>query len=270
VQQSTLDLSYARRVMHTALDRCGAAVEIGHDLGRWADFIRSRDAYVFAALDPRCRRHDGAPGYAILRAGIEGQVLGTMAWHVDYTADFVEEMESGRLYYGNDPAKLTQFGRHVTGLSGWLRIAGLTAVRGGLHSWGDHQAVGWWLALAAHIECLEAGASWTVGQSFESVAWGNLPFRWGGYTGSQRMRAYKFPHLDRPVEFTFWWSPREHMAKAVRLRTAYLSAADHEDLGTAVRSYERVHPADYEATCGIPATRLARATVNDGELRHTA
>lgn len=179
----------------------------------------------------------------IFEAGLPGEpdtILGSICWRVFETEDYIDDLESGTLWYDEPHKRGWQTLR--TGLSGVVSISGRICSRGGINSFRKGSAVSWWLAMFPMLASIEEGCAYNVGIPLEAIAQGGLPGRFYGYAHQIETRPVRLPvYMATAAPIYVAWSNRVEVRKILLDRLDILQSSRDKDLGAIARSHEGHH-----------------------------
>lgn len=221
-----------------ALADQGYFAQTGDDFYEFAARLRHAGRFLNPQFSPKLVSGLESGRWTAIYRG-DGSLAGTIALRV-LEGDFVEMLESGAVFY-DDPQK-HGWGKYETGVKGRVSIKGKVCSRGGIHSFEPKSRMAWWLICFALGHAVQMGCDFSAGTAWPETWERNAIQRFYGYRHMRRLPSRPMPFADNVVKyFVLLWSSREDALRELARRSAFLEAADREDLGATVDAFQAAH-----------------------------
>lgn len=220
------------------LARNGYRYVVGNDMDEWRSMRLRKGARIPNTFDPAFCDQSQAKFISILDQ--DGDVAATRAWRNLETDDFVDAIESGKVWV--DDPKARGWERFSTGIdrstapsdTGWISIGGA------MQSFVKGKKLSWFLGALHWIFATQEGVDCTVKSAFRDIAAASIPTRLYGYRQQMELPERFYPHNGQRFALTLYWSSRQDAIDEIASRLELLRATNAQDLVGAVSPRDRV------------------------------
>lgn len=225
-------LNDSEKCLRIYLQKRGYFYKITEDLFEWCARLTHHGAMVNPQFDWSNLDQSNSKG-ALLYDGAD-ELIGSIAWRIIETDNFMHELETGRLKF-DDPISAGWHYQDLGASPAARAIRGRVSSRGGIVSWRKGERISWFMTTIAMIQSLRAECDWNVGQTLESITDAGLAERFYGYRRACRLAPRFHPTTGRQTAMTLVWSSAEEVAEEIQTRSLALESATHdEDLRSVV------------------------------------
>lgn len=214
---------------------------VGNDMKEWRAMRKSKGARIPNTFDPKFCDQAQSRFVSILDSG--GNVAATRAWRTLETGNFVDAIETGKVWVDDPEAYGWQrfdsgIDRHsVLSDTGWISIGGA------MQSFVKGKRLSWYLGTLHWIFATQEGVDCTVTSAFRDIAAANIPTQRYGYRHEIEMPERYYPHNQQRFALTLYWSSRQDAIDEIESRLELLRAANTKNLVNAIVARDRMEVA---------------------------
>ncbi len=219
------------------LAQSGYHFVISSNMREWCQHMTMDGSLVSPQFDEKYTNQSTSRWLGIFDAN--HKLSATIAWRTFYTADLMEEIESGRYLFDN-PASIG-FQRIKSGLHDHIRTKGRVFSRGGIKSWDRGKRLSWYACTLAMSIADRDNYDISLGTAFPSILESAFPLKMYGYANQNLLPVHYWPNINSWAQVAMVWSTNFQIRKEVEHRTRFLINRDDPDLRRTVDAFNPAH-----------------------------